>query len=242
MLVLLSCDNGKIDKKSTQNLSDSLNMVYSWTLNDTIMPFSEKQEHLKNYLTLELIDPQLFDSKKNTSVEFLFTDTTVIRKKNNELVLKCEKTVVKYKNSSDEEMMSGNGKRFDYVGQIPFLNKYIIRADYYEALGYILIDKISGKETQGFENYPNISTDKKHIICIGVYPYNQISTNLQLFSLNGTEIKQVATLRFAKWLPKMNQEDKFGRSEAFWSNDGYFYVRADGDYNKKIQYIRIKVL
>ena len=36
ILALFSCDNGKIDKKSTQNLSDSLNIVYSWTLNDTI--------------------------------------------------------------------------------------------------------------------------------------------------------------------------------------------------------------
>ena len=217
-------------------------MVYSWTLNDTITPFSEKQEQLKNYLTLEFIDKQLFDSKKNTSIEFLLADTTVIRQKNNTLALKCEKTVVKYKNSSDEEMMSGNGKRFDYLGQIPFLNKYLIRVHYYEALGYILIDKISGKETQGFENYPSISTDKKHIICIGVYPYNQISTNLQLFSLNGTEIKQVATLRFARWLPKMNLENQLGRSEGFWSNDGCFYVREDGSYNKKSQYIRIKVL
>ena len=339
ILVLFSCDNGKIDKKSTQNLSDSttknkgksiyyskmkvLKSVYvierqgieikqeadedsktlgtykyaqhleviedneKWlgvrerntskvyvlkrqtgTIDDVILTPSnlnrifsvtidgqtgeavahlDNNERLKNYLTLELIDQQLFDSKKNTSVEFLLADTTIIKKKNRTIQLKCQKKVVTYIDAPEGSM---DIRHFDYVGQVPIFNAYLIRGGYYERSNYKFIDKISGKETQTFVNYPNISTNKKHIICIHANPYGR-SADLQLFSIRGTQIRLIATLSFINWMPKMNQEDKLGRSEVFWSNDGYLYVRAnhsnafwgeDGGYNKKSQYIRIKVL
>jgi hypothetical protein len=217
-----------------------LNIISSLTTNQKTENF-ETDKELKDFLRIELIDKQLFDSKRGSSVKFLLADTTEIQKKKGIIELKCQSKVKRYIDKPDaEESM----QVFNYVGQFEFLNKYLIGGSYYEGLDYKFVDKSSGEETQTFGEYPNISADKKHIICIYTNPY-ETTADLELYSIDDKQIKHTMSASFKNWMPTVEPE------EMFWSNDGYLYLTAnhvnsfwkqDGNLNDKCQHIRIKIL
>jgi hypothetical protein len=217
-----------------------LNIISSLTTNKKTENF-ETDKELKDFLKIELIDKQLFDNKRSSSVNFLLADTTEIKKKKGIIELKCQAKVKKYIDKPDaEESM----QVFNYVGQFEFLNKYLIGGSYYEGLDYKFIDKSSGEETQTFGEYPNISVDKKHIICIYTNLY-EATADLELYAIDDKQIKHTMSASFKNWMPTVDP------GEMFWNTDGYLYLTAnhvnsfwkqDGNLNDKCQYIRIKIL
>lgn len=221
-------------------VSSDLNIISSLTTNQKTENF-ETDKELKDYLKIELIDKQLFESKRSSSVNFLLADTTEIKKKTGIIELKCQAKVKKYIDKPDaEESM----QVYNYVGQFEFLNKYLIGGSYYEGLDYKFVDKSSGEETQTFVEYPNISADKKHIICIYTNPY-ETTADLELYSIDDKQIKHTMSASFKNWMPTVEP------GEIFWSTDNFLYLtvnhvnsfwRQDGNLNDKCQYIRIKIL
>jgi len=217
-----------------------LNIISSLTTNKKAENF-ETDKELNDFLKIELIDKRLFDSKRSSSINYLLADTTEIKKKKGIIELKCQAKVKKYIDKPDaEESM----QVFNYVGQFEFLNKYLIGGSYYEGLDYKFVDKSSGEETQTFGEYPNISADKKHIICIYTNPY-ETTADLELYSINNKQIKHIMSASFKNWMPTVEP------GEMFWSNDGYLYLtvnhvnsfwKQDGNLNDTCQYIRIKIL
>lgn len=217
-----------------------LNILSSLTTNQKTENFETGKE-LNAFLKIELINKHLFDSKKNSSVDFIIADTTENKKVNGIITLKCRDRVVKYIDKPDAEE---ERQEFQYVGQIEFLNQYLIGGSYWESLDYRLIDKTSGKETQTFVEYPYISPDKKHIICIYTNPY-ETTADLELYSIDNKNIKHKMSASFKNWMPTVEL------GEMFWSIDGYLYLtvnhvnsfwKEDGNLNDKCQYIRIKIL
>lgn len=217
-----------------------LNIVSSLTANQKTENFETGKE-MKGFLGIELIDKQLFGSKRSSSVNYLLADTTEIKKRKGIIELRCQTKVKKYIDKPDAEESK---KVFKYVGQYEFLNKYLIGTSYYEGIDYRFIDKTSGEETQIFEDYPNISADKKYIICIYTNPY-ETTADLELYSIDETQIKDTMSASFKNWMPTVEP------GEMFWNNDGYLYLtvnhvksfwKQDGRLNDKCQYIRIKIL
>ena len=231
----------KIASTSEKALTPSeLYIISSLTINQKTENFKTGKE-FKGFLKIELIDKQLFDSMRSSSINFLIADTAEVKKKEGIIELKCQAKVKKYidKQDSEESMQA-----FKYVGQFHFLNKYLIGSSYYEGLDYKFIDKISGEETQTFGEYPTISADKKHIICIYANAY-ETTADLELYTIGDKQINHTMSARFKNWMPKVEP------SEMFWSTDGYLYLavnhvnsfwKADGSLNDRCQYIRIKVL
>lgn len=221
-----------------------LNVISSLTTNQKTENF-ETGKQLNGYLKIELIDKQQFEGMKNSSVSYLLADTTETKKKNGIIELKCQNTIKKYIDKPDGEPNDETTRRvFNYVGQFAFLNKYLIGGSYYEGLDYKLIDKTSGKETHTFGEYPNISADKKHIICIYTNPY-ETTADLELYSIDNKQIKHTMSASFKNWMPTIEL------GEMFWSTDSYLYLtvnhvnsfwKQDGNLNDKCQYIRIKIL
>ena len=218
--------------------ASDLYSVYNLQINEEVITL-ETEKKIKNYLTIELIDKDFFESKKSTEVSFLVADTTQIIKKNGILELPCQNKTVTYIDKPDSEE---DRQEYFYEGQIPFLNQYVLSASYYESFDYRFVDKTTSKEIH-FIDYPNISPDKKHIISIYTNPY-ETSADLELFTITDTQIKKILYISFNKWMPTVEPRD------IFWSNDGYLYLSvnsvytfwsADGNLNKKSQYIRIKV-
>ena len=98
-------------------VSSDLNIISSLTTNQKTENF-ETDKELKDYLKIELIDKQLFESKRSSSANFLLADTTEIKKKKGIIELKCQAKVKKIIDKPDaEESM----QVFNYVGQFEFL-------------------------------------------------------------------------------------------------------------------------
>lgn len=235
---VLKSATGSINKITL--ISSDLNIVSSLNANQKNENF-ETDNELNDFLKMELINKQIFDNKRSSSVNFLLADTTVIKKKNGTIELKCLNKVVKYIDKPSEEE---NEAEFNYIGQFEFLNKYLINSSYYESSDYRLIDKNNGEEIVTFGDYPNISADKKHIICIYTNPY-ETTADLELYSISNNQIKFLMSTSFKNWMPTAEPR------EMFWSTDGYLYLTVnhvksfwipDGNLNDKRQYIRIGIL
>lgn len=229
---------GKIGQLSL--LPSDLNVVSFLTINGKSQEVG-KDQRLNDFIKIELIDKQLFESKKSTAINYLVTDTTAITKKNGLIELKTPgKTKVFKDNPTDED----DRQIYSYLGQIPVLNQYLVQGNYYEGSDFQFIDKSTGANTQTFGDVPYLSPDKKHIISIYGNPYEQTS-DLALYTVNNNKIKEVMSASFKNWMPAIEPGDMF------WSKDGYLYLNANhvkaywqenGHLNSQFQYIRIKVL
>ena len=233
----------KISENKTDDdllVSSDLNIISSLNVNQKT-EFFENGKQLTEYITLELIDKALFDSKKNTAINFLLADTIAVKKKNGITELKCKNKTVKYIDKPED---NDGMQIFTYVGQMDFINKYLIAGSYYEGGDYMFVDKTSGEKTNTFVDYPYISPDKKNIICINSNGY-ETTADLELYEISEDKVNQKMSASFKKWMPLLEN------NEMFWNRDGYLYLTVHnvksfwnekGLYNNKYQYIRIKIL
>lgn len=235
---VLKSKTGLLDEIS---LSPSdLNQLSLLTINQKTEN-SNKEQLLSKYLKIELVDKSVFESKRNTAVNFLLADTLENIKKNGIIELQCQNRIVKYVDKPED---NDDTQKFDYVGQFEILNKYLISGSYWESSDYKLIDKTSGKETNVLGDYPYISSDKKYLICINANPY-ETTADLELYSISDQKIKPIILTSFKNWMPILK------KGEMFWSTDDYLYVAVNhvnafwtnnGALNEKCQFIRIKIL
>lgn len=231
-------------------IPSDINIISSLTVNKKA-EFFETGEELTEYLSLELIDKPLFDSQKSTSVNFLLADRTENKKNNGVLELKCKDKIVKYIDKPEAEAAEAM-QIFTYVGQIESLNKYLIGGSYWESYDFRFIDKTNGEETNTFVDYPYISPDQKHIICIYANPYES-TADIELYTILESKIKLTMIASFKNWMPIVDENwmPTNENSEIFWSTDGYLYLtvnhvnsfwKENGRLNDINQYIRIKIL
>lgn len=201
----------------------------------------DNRKKLTDYLKIELIDKKAYYNAKKNVVNFLIVDSTKIKKNKNMLILHCQDTIVTFQ---DKPNKKDNIQNFFFIGQIKFLNQFIIKGVYWEGVDYKFIDVITGKETKTFGEYPYISKDKKSIISIYSNIYES-TADLELYTIKNNKIHDIMSVSFSNW----TASDKAG--EMFWSKDGYLYLPVnhvksywteDGAKNKERQYIKITVL
>lgn len=228
---------GSLDK--IQLTAQDLDIITSLSINEKT-EFFEKGKHLKTYLNFELIDQATFEKEKNNAVNFLTADTTLYIKKNGIITLPTANKSIKI---TDKPGDDDYREEYKYIGQIEFLNQYLIEGSYYESLDFNFFDKTSGKNKQTFIEYPYISADRKNIICIYGNAYESTS-DLELYSINNHEIKLVMTASFSNWFPTAEK-----LSDIFWSSDGNLYLQVihikamwgeRPENQAKPQYVRIK--
>lgn len=220
-----------------QLIQSDLNIISSSTIKNKTDLF-EKEKRLTDYLKIDLIDQKTFENKKNSSVNFLVADTNEIKKTKGIIELKCTN---KIKRLIDKPNAEENRVEYEYIGQINFLNKYLVQGSYYESSDYNFFDKTTGELSQSFGEYPVISPDQKNIICIYANPYEDTG-DLELYAINNGKIDQILGVSFNHWMPG---------KDIFWGSDNYLYLtatptasfwREDGNLNDKFQYLRIKLL
>lgn len=205
--------------------------------------FLETPIVLDTLINIELIDKSSYEKAKKSAVDFLLRDTLAIVKKNDVITLQCLDSVVTFKDVEPNFDMD-NQQVFKYEGQIEFLNQFVISGSYWEAYDYKFIDKKTGKEIS-FSDFPYISPDKKHIICVYTNPYDS-NSEISLYTIdNELKVKQILLAGFKNWMAY-----NWKMENAFWSNDGHFYIpinhrvkfwNEEGNYNENYQYIRIKI-
>ncbi|NNT71497.1 hypothetical protein HKT18_04625 [Flavobacterium sp. IMCC34852] len=215
-----------------------LNIITYLTENDSTTYYNE-DESLTQYFSIELIDQKLYTAKKKKAVSFLTADTLVHKKTNGIITLPCQKKSVTFTDLPSEEETI---RIYEYIGQINLLNAYVVYGMYWEDYDFTLIDKTSGERISTFVDFPNISTDKKKIICLGANVYEN-TADLDFFVIDKQKIVHKMNTGFKYWMPAGENTDMF------WSTDGYFYLpivatnhywKTDGSLNDQWQYIRIK--
>ena len=144
----------------------------------------------------------------------------------------------------DKSPLDEAKQEYSYLGQILFLNVYLIEGLYWENLDYKFISKLNGKEVQSFSGFPYISPDKKYIITVNADPYDT-DADVELYKIINGKPKNILRASFKNWMPAVDKVNMF------WSNDGHLYVpilspeefwKPDGNLNDKYEYIRISIL
>lgn len=221
-------------------VASDLNIITYITENDSTV-FYNGDESLTKYFNLELIDQKLYNAKKKKAVSFLLANTTAHKKMNGTVTLPCQKKTVTFTDLPSEEETH---RIYEYIGEIGWLNAYMVFGMYWEDYDYKLIDKTSGEEIKVFVDFPNISADKKNILCLGANIYEN-TADLDFYTIDHKKIIQKMNAAFKYWMPAGEVTDMF------WSTDGYFYLpvvasanywKPDGNLNNQWQYIRIKPL
>lgn len=235
-------------KKSTGTLKEillipsELNKVVSMTkLREKTISYNPAQP-LQEFLHFELAYKAEYLSNKANKVEQLIKDSTGVKVKGKQLILQFASKQRAYvsENENDED-----GVEYEYVGQIPAINKYVIRAIYWEDWEHILIDRTSGEESIRPHEFPHLSPDGKYIIVFEDDVFKDYP-EVELYSINGNTIEPIVNLAFANWsLPEAPE------SSGFWGKDGYFYIPVihrnyfdfyGNEIKDKVQYMRIRIL
>lgn len=195
--------------------------------------------YMKSIARMELVTEAEYRSKMKSAVDFLDTEKNVIKKNNNQLVLPCKKGKIKYTDNLKEDETYA---KYEYIGQIDFLNVYMLEFVYWEASGYIFVNRTTGEEIESFEDYPYISADKKNIVCVKRDPY-ELSANILIYKIKSGELSIAVSDNFEYWIP-------FYDKPLFWSDDNCMYIPAihikdfdvNKDMNKICQYIKLNIL
>jgi hypothetical protein len=114
------------------------------TIDDYDSTYNEKVngDTLSKYINIEFITKEEFNRNKIKEENYFIRDTLAIRKDNGVIRLNCIDTVLEYIDNDED------GDRFslyEYFGQIPFINKYVVSGYFYEWFNCFLLGEIKGK-------------------------------------------------------------------------------------------------
>lgn len=213
--------------------------------------FSDRQGSLVGEINLFQVDSLLgisitteshFNSLKDLQIPHIIVDTANYRKQDGILKLPVGETHIEFKDvDSDNESY----ENFYYMGQIPFLNSYLILLSGFEYIDYFLIDKTTGKRNEPvFVDYPFISPNKKYIVCIYACPYS-IRAEMQVFKIADDKLEFLYSFSFPNWMPTTEH------TSLVWVDDNSFVLKAihpkifwneQGDINESGEYIKIEIL
>lgn len=195
---------------------------------------------LADYFLIELIDKNTFNKNKSIAVSMLSADTTVIRKQKGVLRLPCNKRNISFVDNLSE---TKSHKEYNYIGQIQYLNAYVLSGIYWEDWNYFLVDKATGSTVQTFTNCPHLSTDGKYIISLD-FDIFEGTTYIDLYAVTDQKyIDPLVGMYVKKWIPIDVSQS------IYWGKDNFLYIpvihnqdywAADGNFSGLDQYIRLK--
>ncbi|MDL2214822.1 hypothetical protein LJC00_01370 [Dysgonomonas sp. OttesenSCG-928-M03] len=195
---------------------------------------------LADYFLIEIIDKETFDKNKSMAVNMLSPDTTGIEKQKGIIKLPCDKGEISFVDN-----LSGgeNHKEYTFIGQIQYLNVYVLSGIYWEDWNFFFVDKNAGSTVQTFSNRPYLSADGKYIISIDFDTFEGI-TYIDLYEVcDNRYVDPLIGMYAKKWIPIHSPDSMF------WGNDNFLYIpvihnqdywAADGNYFGLDQYIRLK--
>lgn len=125
---------------------------------------------------------------------------SAVSRKGDSLIITCTNNTVKYiVNNNDEE--SNAFASYTFLKDMPEINQWLLMATYYEAYGYMLIDKTSGDSTVLY-GMPVVSPDKKHILTFNQdLEANFTFNGFQLFEMQHAAPILIGTKELYTWGP-----------------------------------------
>lgn len=207
---------------------------------------TEDKKPLKK-INIRFVTKDEYLAQKANAVDFIDT-TNTLKKVKGKLRLPCQECKNKYITYIDSLAPKYDENRIEhtYIGEILFLNQYLISTTYYEDWDYTLIDKTTGKKLT-LAAYPYITPDRQYFMTLLDNVYEGVA-DFSLYSIEGTnKIKKVFSTTFTQWALVLDEKD---REQIFMGSNGSLYakvinvsVRSDqkGHYNPRGQYICISI-
>lgn len=172
---------------------------------------------------LSFISKHDFNSAYNAKVDFIVYDTLSIRKKDGKLILPCRdrKFVLE-----DIDSDSDDYQNYTYIGQIEFLDVYVVLGVYYELITYSFYSRKDGEIVASFDNFPVISPNRKYIADIWYNPYDTVS-EYSLYIVNGNKVEPAADYSFLRWATYLSPGTNYhSYDEYFFGEDNCIYTRV----------------
>lgn len=193
-------------------------------------------QYVKDIAIMEVVPKNEYNHQLKKTIDFLDREKSEIEKKDSLLVLPCKNGNVTY---TDNHVEDESFVEYDYIGQIPFLNVYVVEYVLWESSGFMFVDKTTGEEIETFEEYPYISKDKNFIVIVKQDPYEG-SAYMSFYKIKEKEIVQVVSDNFEYWTPYYDKD-------IFWGEDNSLYIPAlhmsvynsDKEPEEYCQYIKL---
>ncbi|GJH41566.1 hypothetical protein RCZ04_21160 [Capnocytophaga sp. HP1101] len=141
--------------------------------------------------TIEKISEQEYLQALKYRYDFLVKDNG-IKKQQGVITLPCKNRTVTLEDTEASEN-DGDAERYDYLGEAPALNQYVVRYTVYRAEQILFIDKQTGNQTE-IEGEAFISPDNNYVM--NVYSNGMIMF-LTLYKVNKSpslNFKELATV------------------------------------------------
>jgi hypothetical protein len=218
--------------------TEDLNKISMLSYKEDVRYFNEIQT-LDSLLKIELIDKDTFDKQKIGKIHNFAADTSQFIKKDGILSIKCKKTTITYK---DNDVLNESIAIYNYMGQIPEINAFVIGCWYWEDFEYKLIDKKTGLELASTIEFPFLSDDKQKLISLYGNIYD-LTGDLNFYTCKDKQISSKFSIKFSEWMPSYDLEN------IFWGSDGNLYLavinknsywKQDGNLNEDFQFVKIK--
>ena len=183
---------------------------------------TEDKKPLKK-INIRFVTKDEYLAQKANVVDFIDT-TNTFKKIKGKLRLPCQECKNKYITYIDSLAPKYDDNRIEhtYMGEIPFLNQYLISTTYYEDWDYTLIDKTTGKKLT-LAAYPYITPDRQYFMTLLDNVYEGVA-DFSLYSIEGiNKIKQVFSTTFTQWALVLDEKD---REEVFMASNGSIYAKV----------------
>ena len=187
------------------------------------------------YFTIEKVSKQEYLQALKQRYYFLTNDNLRIEKQDGVIELPCKNKTVTFEDTEASEEF-GDAERYDYLGEMPDLNQYVVRYTVYRAQETLFIDKQTGNQTK-MEGEPLLSPDRNYVI--GTHS-DVLGTFLMFYKVkqaNSFTLKELITVSPQYWTIDYSEKEAI-----FFSKNNYLYISITfkENYNQR-EYIKIGI-
>ena len=189
----------------------------------------------EKYFTIEKVSKQEYLQALKHRYYFFTNNNLRIEKQDGVIELSCKNKIVRMEDTEQSEN-DGDAEIYDYLGEIPDLNQYVVRYTVYRAQEILFIDKQTGNQTK-MEGEPLLSPDRNYVI--GTHS-DTLGTFLMFYKVkqaNSFTLKELITVSPQYWTIDYNEKEPI-----FFSKNNYLYISITfkENYNQR-EYIKIGI-
>ena len=190
---------------------------------------------LGKYFTIEKVSKQEYLRALKQRYYFLTNDNLRIEKQEGVIELPCKNKTITFEDTEASEEF-GDAERYDYLGEMPDLNQYVVRYTVYRAQETIFIDKQTGNQTK-MEGEPLLSPDRNYVIGTRSDVLGTFLMFYKVKQANSFTLKELITVSPQYWTIDYNEKEAI-----FFSKNNYLYISITfkENYNQR-EYIKIGI-
>ena len=189
----------------------------------------------EKYFTIEKVSKQEYLQALKHRYYFFTNNNLRIEKQDGVIELPCKNKIVRMEDTEQSEN-DGDAEIYDYLGEIPDLNQYVVRYTVYRAQEILFIDKQTGNQTK-MEGEPLLSPDRNYVIGTHSDVLGIFLMFYKVKQANSFTLKELITVSPQYWTIDYSEKEPI-----FFSKNNYLYISITfkENYNQR-EYIKIGI-